>query len=548
MVVGDVRISNRGAWVMDRIVATGSLVLRQVGGDRAGEVACHRFLDNGRVDAAAIIDELSWRTASACAGRRVVAVQDTTEINFSGRDRGRHGLGRAGNGKALGFFIHPVVAVDAEDEAVLGLVDGAIWTRDGGAKADRRQRRFEDKESRRWLDGARAASARLGTARQVIVVGDRESDIYPAFARRPDDVELIARVAQNRSLASGERVFDAALEAYGELEVAVGAKPGQKARQAKLRLGAGPVTLARPRNGAEREDPESLTLNVVETVEIAPPKGAKPLHWRLYTTLPVDSPAAAADVVRLYRLRWRIEEVFRVLKSDGLKLEDTQVEAAERLFKLAALRLGLCRCGRAPMGGLTCRGKPWRSCQRCTETDRRGCAAKLAKREPWRRLRSIMPGEFRRYGLELGARLWRAEIVKRQARLDLERAAEVRAAKRRARAHAPLNERQAAFVRAYVLTGNTAGSYREAGYTARPNVAKVEGYWMRRRPHVKRAIAELRAARQAERDREIERAEVDAPSRIGRVRDVDRPVAAAALADRTDSAPDRGAVCLRRRA
>ena len=340
MVVGDVRISNRGAWVMDRIVATGSLVLRQVGGDRAGEVACHRFLDNGRVDAAAIIDELSWRTASACAGRRVVAVQDTTEINFSGRDRGQHGLGRAGNGKALGFFIHPVVAVDAEDEAVLGLVDGAIWTRDGGAKADRSQRRFEDKESRRWLDGARAASARLGTARQVIVVGDRESDIYPAFARRPDDVELIARVAQNRSLASGERVFDAALEAYGELEVAVVAKPGQKARQAKLRLGAGPVTLARPRNGAEREDPESLTLNVVETVEIAPPKGAKPLHWRLYTTLPVDSPAAAADVVRLYRLRWRIEEVFRVLKSDGLKLEDTQVEAAERLFKLAALGLG----------------------------------------------------------------------------------------------------------------------------------------------------------------------------------------------------------------
>ena len=170
-------------------------------------------------------------------------------------------------------------------------------------------------------------------------------------------------------------------------------------------------------------------------------------------------------------------------------------------------RQGLCRCGRPPMEGLTCRGKPWRSCQRCNETDRRGCAAKLAKREPWRRLWAIMPREFRRYGLELGARLWRAEIVKRQAQLEAERAAEKQAAKRRARAHAPLNERQAAFVRAYVLTGNAAGSYREAGYTARPNVAKVEGYWMRRRPHVKRAIAELRAARQAERDSEIERAE-----------------------------------------
>ena len=269
----------------------------------------------------------------------MVAAQDTTEVNFSGRDRGRRGLGPAGNGKALGFFIHPVVAVDAEDEAVLGLVDAEIWTRDGTPKAARRQRRFEDKGSRRWLDGA-AAAARLGAARQVIVVGDREFDIYPVFARRPDDVELITRVARNRSLVSGDLVFDAPLEARGALEVAVGAKPGHKARRARLRLSAGPVRLARPRNGAEGEDPDSLTLNLVETVEIAPPKGAKALHWRLYTTLAVDSAEAAAEVVRLYRLRWRIKEVFRALKSAGLKLEDTQVEAADRLFKLAALGLG----------------------------------------------------------------------------------------------------------------------------------------------------------------------------------------------------------------
>ena len=337
MAFGDVRLSARGDWLMDRIVATGSLILRHVGGARAGEVACHRFLDNDKVDASAILNELSWRTSAACAGRRVVAAQDTTEVNFSGRDRGRRGLGPAGNCKALGFFIHPVVAVDAEDEAVLGLVDAEIWTRDGTPKAARRQRRFEDKGSRRWLDGA-AAAARLGAARQVIVVGDREFDIYPVFARRPDDVELITRVARNRSLVSGDLVFDAPLEARGELEV--GAKPGHKARRARLRLSAGPVRLARPRNGAEGEDPDSLTLNLVETVEIAPPKGAKALHWRLYTTLAVDSAEAAAEVVRLYRLRWRIKEVFRALKSAGLKLEDTQVEAADRLFKLAALGLG----------------------------------------------------------------------------------------------------------------------------------------------------------------------------------------------------------------
>ena len=65
----------------------------------------------------------------------------------------------------------------------------------------------------------------------------------------------------------------------------------------------------------------------------------KPLLWRLVTTLPVETLEQAMEVVRLYRLRWRIEEVFRALESDGLKLEDSQITEAGRLFRLAALGL-----------------------------------------------------------------------------------------------------------------------------------------------------------------------------------------------------------------
>ncbi|MGH6991748.1 MAG: transposase, partial [Caulobacteraceae bacterium] len=62
--------------------------------------------------------------------------------------------------------------------------------------------------------------------------------------------------------------------------------------------------------------------------------------WRILTTLPVAAAADARDVVRCYRLRWRIEEVFRALKREGLGLEDTQVQDKERLFRLAVLALG----------------------------------------------------------------------------------------------------------------------------------------------------------------------------------------------------------------
>jgi hypothetical protein len=53
----------------------------------------------------------------------------STEINFSGRDANRRGLGPAGDGVSAGFFIHPLVAIDSETEAVLGLLDAPTWTR-----------------------------------------------------------------------------------------------------------------------------------------------------------------------------------------------------------------------------------------------------------------------------------------------------------------------------------------------------------------------------------------------------------------------------------
>jgi hypothetical protein len=64
-----------------------------------------------------------------------------------------------------------------------------------------------------------------------------------------------------------------------------------------------------------------------------------PLLWRLLTTIATIDADGAAEIVRLYRLRWRIEELFRSLKSDGLKLEETQMQDAGRLFKLALIGL-----------------------------------------------------------------------------------------------------------------------------------------------------------------------------------------------------------------
>jgi hypothetical protein len=344
---GDVRREQKGMDVFDRVVETNSLVIREIGKDRAGELSVHRFLESRHVTAQEIVATAGRRTAGACAGRRIVAAQDTTEINFSGRDRGRKGLGPAGDGKTLGFFCHAMVAIDADEEDLLGLVHAHIWTRSGKPATARRSRVIEDKESIRWLHATAVAGDLLSSAAQLIVVGDREFDIYSQFVRRPPNVELIVRAAQNRKLADSEEcLFGAPLawREFGTMDVRVApSRAGDAGRIACVTVKAGAVWIRKPLNGGSPSDLGSVTLTYVEVNEPDPPQGHEPIVWRLLTTLPVvserDEFAAAREIVRLYRLRWRIEQVFRATKSDGLRLDETQVKEAHKLFNLAALAL-----------------------------------------------------------------------------------------------------------------------------------------------------------------------------------------------------------------
>jgi hypothetical protein len=342
-VLGDVRRDERAEWMLERIVASGSLVLRELGGTRSGEIAAHRLLSSDDVDPIALLTPHVARTAAACNGHRVVAVQDTTEINFDRHRRPAAGLGPTGNDEIRGFFVHPVVAVDADDEALLGVAGARIWTRGEEPTPNHNGIPFDEKESRRWLEAAELAATHLApVATQVIMVADREGDIYPMFARRPDTIDFVVRACHNRVLAEGGTLFAAptAWPALGRVQIKVAPKRrGDKGRKARVVLKARTITIKRPNSTPDRQDATKLTLGLVEVREEGAPAGVEPLLWRLLTTLPVATRAQALEVVRLYRLRWRIEEVFRILKSNGLKIEESQLETADRLFNLAAFGL-----------------------------------------------------------------------------------------------------------------------------------------------------------------------------------------------------------------
>lgn len=257
--------------------------------------------------------EAAGRTAERCLGRHVLAIQDTTVLRSEG-----------GGGE----YLHAVMALDAQDGAILGLIDSCFLERKSGRRAARRSAPIEEKESFRWLEGADQAASVCAGAASVTVIADRESDIFEAFALRPEGIELLMRAAHDRALADGEALFARtdAMDAMGRAELELPAKPGRRRRTAQLEIRFLPVSLARPKHGLRTSLPESVAMNVIDVREINPPLGEAPIHWRLLTTHAIASEAQAWEVVGLYRQRWAIEQLFRTLKTDGFDIEGVRIE------------------------------------------------------------------------------------------------------------------------------------------------------------------------------------------------------------------------------
>jgi hypothetical protein len=325
------------------MVDKGTVRARQLARSRAEEVRIARFLANKRVTVAEMMEYCGERIGPLAAGRHVLAIQDTTEVNYQKHAGRAHGLGTVGNGRDAGLFLHPILAVDAESGACLGLIGAKLWLRTTAKAANYRALPIEAKESVRWLEGAETAKQALDLAAHVTMIGDRESDIYEEWVRLPDArFDLLTRACRDRALADGGFLFafTDALPVAHTFRLGLPARPGKRAaRTAAMAVRFGSVTIKRPCHCSDPTAPETLTLRVVDVREVAPPASDKeePVHWRLLTTHAVDSVADAMILIGWYTRRWTIEQLHRTVKRQGLDLEASQAESADALLRLAAL-------------------------------------------------------------------------------------------------------------------------------------------------------------------------------------------------------------------
>src|SRR5580692_3520915 len=85
--------------------------LRAAADGRAEWVGFSRWLNNSNVTTDEIALHCEEVLSDRVAGLHVLAIQDTTELNYA-RHAGRvRGLGASGNGRDPGLFVHPVLAI-----------------------------------------------------------------------------------------------------------------------------------------------------------------------------------------------------------------------------------------------------------------------------------------------------------------------------------------------------------------------------------------------------------------------------------------------------
>lgn len=346
--LGDERLNERAVLLAERLGSQPTESIPNACHGWAETQAAYRFLRNPKADWRALLAAHWAATVERMRAHAVVLnIQDTTELDFNGRQT--RGLGPLSYESQRGMYLHPTYAVSPAREP-LGVVDAWMWAREPkGADGTRAGL----KESRRWIEGYERVAERaleLPQTRQVYVA-DREADILALLQRAQEldhAADYLIRCQHNRALPGGDKLWarlDKAAE-LGQVRFDLVGGRGRKARQVTQRLRVERVALDDGRKGR-------LAVTCLVAEEVAPPKGVKPVIWRLLTNRPVATLAQAVELIDWYRARWEIELFFLILK-EGCRVEALQLADKERtetalaLYLVVAWRINrLMRLGRA---------------------------------------------------------------------------------------------------------------------------------------------------------------------------------------------------------
>jgi hypothetical protein len=324
--------------------------------DWSATKAAYRFLDNEKVDEAAILAGHLQATRSRfdAVGGLVLVLHDTTEFSFKREQPGAIGkthksyigkrtkAGRPIVKTICGLMMHSSLVVTPEG-LPLGLAAVKFWTRQHFKGANALKKKInptrvpiDQKESVRWIENLRQSTELLGGPARCVHVGDRESDIYELFCAAHDEgTHFCVRASTDRLAESGDTTVAKEMShaECGTHAVELTDHRG-KHFTAQLEVRFRQMTV-RPPIGKQKQYPP-LQLTAIHARETNAPEDREPLEWKLLTDVPVTNLQEATEKLDWYAMRWKIETFHKILKS-GCHVEDAKLRTAQRLTNLLAI-------------------------------------------------------------------------------------------------------------------------------------------------------------------------------------------------------------------
>ena len=305
--------------------------------------AAYRLIEEEDVTFEGIV-EPHWQQTRRRESGTWLVISDTTEINF-GASNQASGLGPLGQGHGRGFLLHSGLLIHPETEEVIGLAGQKIRYRQPVPKNESRTARLaRDRESRIWG----ALIEQIGPPPEdvrLVQVCDRGADNFEVYCQlllnRQDWVIRVARlnrVIQHEGREMPLEEYLGLLPLAGTYELSYRSKEhGPRTAQIEVRFGTVAVPAPRQKSPWLREQGIVLIcMNVVEVREVRAPAGVQPLHWVLYTSLPVTVFEDAWTVIEYYEKRPVVEDFHKAIKT-GCRVEERQYETGPRLEAITGL-------------------------------------------------------------------------------------------------------------------------------------------------------------------------------------------------------------------
>jgi hypothetical protein len=338
---------------IDRIKNKQTLSMRKLSENRSEEVQFGRFIGNDRVSVADLEKYMYHQmSTNGQQASHILLLEDTSQMGF-GLNRSIEGLGKVDKGQVKGFYLHPVLAIDANNGACYGIPAVEFhcreWEQETRSKkelnAARNKVPFEEKQGYRWHSSIEKSLQHCRHIEAITMVGDRESDIYAVLTGLKDElrVDYVIRSRHNRPLQNGEKLLQQVDQWSEEFHFQLTVPPTDKrsAHKASLIVKFGQVVLKQAESKTTKKLPPTHCTRVVEVKESPESviNGEEPIHWVLLTSHQVNTIEMAMQVVEWYKQRWNIEQIFRTLKTKGLRIQSSQLSDYEKLKKITILAL-----------------------------------------------------------------------------------------------------------------------------------------------------------------------------------------------------------------